>query len=32
VLERTVPMEQLAEAHAAMERNETFGKVVAVWN
>jgi putative PIG3 family NAD(P)H quinone oxidoreductase len=32
VLERTVPMERLAEAHAAMERNETFGKVVAVWN
>jgi putative PIG3 family NAD(P)H quinone oxidoreductase len=32
VLERTVPMERLADAHAAMERNETFGKVVAVWN
>ncbi|MGH7518803.1 MAG: NAD(P)H-quinone oxidoreductase [Gemmatimonadales bacterium] len=32
VLERTVPMERLAEAHQAMERNETFGKVVAVWD
>ncbi len=31
VLERTVPMEKLAEAHQAMERNETFGKIVAVW-
>ncbi|HET8625621.1 MAG TPA: NAD(P)H-quinone oxidoreductase [Gemmatimonadales bacterium] len=32
VLERTVPMNQLAAAHAAMERNETFGKLVAVWD
>jgi NADPH2:quinone reductase len=32
VLERTVRMEQLADAHTAMERNETFGKVVAVWD
>jgi len=32
VLERTVPMAQLAEAHQALERNETFGKVVAVWD
>jgi NADPH2:quinone reductase len=32
VLERGVPMEQLGEAHAALERNETFGKVVAVWD
>jgi NADPH2:quinone reductase len=32
VLERAVPMEQLAEAHTALERNETFGKVVAVWD
>jgi NADPH:quinone reductase-like Zn-dependent oxidoreductase len=31
VLERTYPMERLAEAHGALERNETFGKVVAVW-
>jgi hypothetical protein len=31
VVERVVPMERLAEAHAAMERNETFGKIVAVW-
>lgn len=32
VLERTYPMERLAEAHGALERNETFGKVVAVWD
>jgi NADPH2:quinone reductase len=32
VLERTVRMEQLADAHTALERNETFGKVVAVWD
>ncbi len=32
VLERTVPMERLAEAQQAMERNETFGKLVAVWD
>jgi putative PIG3 family NAD(P)H quinone oxidoreductase len=31
VLERTYPMERLADAHGALERNETFGKVVAVW-
>lgn len=31
VLERTYPMTRLAEAHAALERNETFGKVVGVW-
>jgi NADPH:quinone reductase len=31
VLERTYPMERLGEAHGALERNETFGKVVAVW-
>jgi putative PIG3 family NAD(P)H quinone oxidoreductase len=31
VLERAVPMERLADAHQAMERNETFGKIVAVW-
>jgi putative PIG3 family NAD(P)H quinone oxidoreductase len=32
VLERAVPMARLAEAHQALERNETFGKIVAVWN
>jgi NADPH2:quinone reductase len=31
VLERTYPMAELAEAHRAMESNETFGKIVAVW-
>lgn len=31
VLDHTVPMARLAEAHLAMERNDTFGKVVAVW-
>jgi NADPH2:quinone reductase len=31
VLERTYPMAELAEAHRALERNETFGKVVATW-
>ena len=31
VLERAVPMERLAEAHVAMERNETFGKLVGTW-
>jgi putative PIG3 family NAD(P)H quinone oxidoreductase len=31
VLERAYPMSALAEAHAAMERNATFGKVVATW-
>jgi NADPH:quinone reductase-like Zn-dependent oxidoreductase len=31
VLERTYPMEQLAQAHGVLERNETFGKVVVVW-
>ncbi len=28
VLDRTYPMEQIAEAHGAMERNENFGKLV----
>ena len=32
VLDRAVPMERLAEAHAAMERNETFGKLVGTWS
>jgi NADPH:quinone reductase len=31
VVERTYPMARLAEAHQAMERNETFGKVVVTW-
>lgn len=31
VLERTYPMTELAEAHRAMEGNETFGKVVVTW-
>jgi putative PIG3 family NAD(P)H quinone oxidoreductase len=31
VLERAYPMTQLAEAHHALERNETFGKVVVTW-
>ncbi len=31
VLERTLPAEQVGEAHRAMERNETFGKLVVTW-
>jgi putative PIG3 family NAD(P)H quinone oxidoreductase len=31
VLERTYPMTSLAEAHQALESNETFGKVVLTW-
>jgi putative PIG3 family NAD(P)H quinone oxidoreductase len=31
VLERTYPMTSLAEAHKALESNETFGKVVLTW-
>jgi NADPH:quinone reductase len=31
VLERTYPMTELAEAHRALESNETFGKVVVTW-
>ena len=31
VLERTYPMTDLAEAHRALEGNETFGKVVVTW-
>jgi NADPH:quinone reductase len=31
VLERTYPMAELAEAHRALEANETFGKVVVTW-
>jgi putative PIG3 family NAD(P)H quinone oxidoreductase len=31
VLERTYPMAELAEAHRAIESNETFGKVVVTW-
>jgi putative PIG3 family NAD(P)H quinone oxidoreductase len=32
VLERTYPMTELAAAHQALEQNETFGKVVVVWD
>ena len=28
----TVPMTEIARAHQAMEKNETFGKVVLVWS
>lgn len=31
VVGATVPMASIAEAHAAMERNETFGKMVLTW-
>ncbi|HEX5386728.1 MAG TPA: NAD(P)H-quinone oxidoreductase [Gemmatimonadales bacterium] len=31
VIERVFPMDRIAEAHEALERNETFGKVVVVW-
>ena len=31
VLECTYPMTELAEAHRALESNETFGKVVLTW-
>jgi NADPH:quinone reductase len=31
VLERAYPMSQLADAHRALESNETFGKVVVTW-
>jgi NADPH2:quinone reductase len=31
VLERSYPMTELAEAHRAIESNETFGKVVVAW-
>ena len=32
VLERVYPMAALAEAHRAMEANETFGKIVVTWD
>jgi NADPH2:quinone reductase len=32
VLERTYPMTELADAHRALEANETFGKVVVTWD
>jgi NADPH:quinone reductase-like Zn-dependent oxidoreductase len=28
VVDRVVPLEDAAEAHAAMERNDNFGKIV----
>ena len=31
VLERSYPMTALAEAHRALEGNQTFGKVVVTW-
>ena len=31
VLERTYPMTEVADAHRALESNETFGKVVLSW-
>ena len=31
VVDRVIRMSEIAAAHAALERNETFGKVVAVW-
>lgn len=31
VVGASYPMERIAEAHAAMEKNETFGKVVLIW-
>ena len=31
VLERTYPMTEVADAHRALESNETFGKVVLTW-
>jgi NADPH:quinone reductase-like Zn-dependent oxidoreductase len=31
VVERTYPMMELADAHRALESNETFGKVVVTW-
>jgi putative PIG3 family NAD(P)H quinone oxidoreductase len=31
VVDRVIHMSEVAAAHAALERNETFGKVVAVW-
>jgi NADPH:quinone reductase len=32
VLERTYPMTALADAHRALESNDTFGKVVVTWD
>jgi NADPH:quinone reductase-like Zn-dependent oxidoreductase len=31
VVDRIVPMDHIADAHLAMERNETFGKIVLTW-
>jgi NADPH:quinone reductase-like Zn-dependent oxidoreductase len=31
VVDRVLPMTELAEAHRVMERDESFGKVVLVW-
>ena len=32
VVDRVLPMTEIRAAHAALERNETFGKVVLAWN
>jgi NADPH:quinone reductase-like Zn-dependent oxidoreductase len=32
VVERSYPMTELAKAQRAVERNETFGKVVVTWD
>ena len=31
VVDRVVPMEEVGAAHASLEANETFGKIVMVW-
>ena len=31
IVDRVLPMREIAEAHRAMQRNETFGKVVLAW-
>ena len=31
VVDRTLPMEEIRAAHASLEANETFGKIVMVW-
>jgi NADPH:quinone reductase-like Zn-dependent oxidoreductase len=31
VIDEVLPMERVAEAHARMERDETFGKLVLAW-
>jgi putative PIG3 family NAD(P)H quinone oxidoreductase len=31
IVDRVVPMSEIRAAHAALERNETFGKIVVTW-